>query len=91
MINNQSDIDNYYNNTKGDKAEKFQCPYPDVTDPTKLCSYTSTSDTVVGVHKRDIHQKKDTNVMIKDEVKNNLKKSKRINIKAVEFCENEEF
>ena len=91
VINNQSDIDNYYNHTKGDKAEKFQCPYPDVTDPTKPCSYTIPSATVAGVHKRDIHQKKDAKVTIKGKVKNNSKKSKRIDSKAVKFCENEEF
>ena len=62
-----------------------------MTDPTKPCNFTSTSDTVVGVHKRDIHQKKDAKVTIKGEVKNNSKKSKRIDSKAVKFCENEEF
>ena len=86
MINNQSNIDNYYNNTMVTK-----CPYPDAMDLTTPCSYTSMLDTMVGVLKRAIHQKKDAKVMIKDEVKNNSKKSKRIDSKAVKFCENEEF
>ena len=45
---------------------------------------------MIGVHKRAIHMKKEAaKVQIKDEVKSDTKKAKRIKSKAVKFCKNQ--
>ena len=67
-----------------------QYPYPDPKDENQPCPYTSKSDVMIGVHKRATHIKKEAaKVKIKDEVKSDTKKAKRIKSKAVKFCENE--
>ena len=73
----------------GDDAEEiYRCPYQDPVDPTQPCTYASKSDTMIAVHERAKHSKKDE-TKVKNEVKNNTKKAKRFETKAVKFCENE--
>ena len=75
----------------GDDAEEiYRCPYQDPVDPTQPCTYASKSDMMIAVHERAKHSKKDeTKVKNEDEVKNNTKKAKRFETKALKFCENE--
>ena len=57
----------------GDDAEEiYRCPYQDPVDPTQPCTYASKSDTMIAVHERAKHSKKDeTKVKNEDELAEN--------------------